>query len=85
MINGTPVCASSTLAQLGKTVASTCPARREPIFELLSSLMVQDGRIAREEKEALDTIGLALSLQPVERAKIVLKVLRREFHPVMGS
>lgn len=85
IIHNIPSCSNGDLSQLGSLVTSICPARKIPIFELLSTLMVQDGRIAREEKAALDTIGKSLQIPEHERAKIILRVLRREFHPAIPT
>ncbi|RJQ24348.1 hypothetical protein C4565_10110 [Candidatus Parcubacteria bacterium] len=85
MVHGGPVCGTELLKELGAQINATCPDRKEPVFELLSTLMVQDGRIVQEEKEALDMIGNALGIPASSKAKIILKVLRREFHPTIPS
>jgi len=85
MINGAIQCTENDLERLGAAVVTACPERCEPIFGLLTSLVIQDGRITSEERDALDAIGRHLAIPPTQRARIMLKILRQEFHPTMGD
>jgi Zn-dependent protease with chaperone function len=71
------------LHEIGGQIATTFPARGIEIFELLCSLVVQDGKIASTEKSALEQIATVLNIPDEIMARILLKVLRQEFHPSM--
>ncbi len=68
--------------ELGDKIAHKYPGKKEEIFELLCTLIVQDGKIDPAEKKAMDEIGLALHLPLDNAARIFLNVLQHEFHPV---
>ena len=67
--------------EIGSQILQSCPARALDIFELLCTLVVQDGILAPDEKRALEKITLALGIRPQEAASALLRVLRNEFHP----
>lgn len=72
------------LREIGGRIVDSCPAITPGIFELLCSLVVQDGRIAQAEKNALEQIAYILKIPDETMARIILKVLRQEFHPTLG-
>ena len=67
--------------EIGSQILQSCPSRAMNIFELLCTLVVQDGVLAPDEKRALEKITVALGIRPQEAASALLKVLRNEFHP----
>ncbi len=85
MLHDSMPCNEQSIEELGEIVTTSCPERRHPIFELLSTLVVQDGRITREEQEALNLMGQALDLKEDEIARIILKIIRQEFHPALDN
>lgn len=72
---------AADLGRIGEAFAVASPSRCLDAFELLCSLVVQDGRIAPAEKEALSQIAAVLHIPGETMARIILKVLRQEFHP----
>jgi len=82
-IQGSDEC-KECLTEIGGKIAATSPARGWVIFELLCSLVVQDGKIATAEKTALDQIAAVLFIPDETMADILLNVLRQEFHPSMS-
>ena len=71
------------VGDLGAKIARKYPEKKEEIFELLCTLIVQDGKIDPAEKKAMDEIGIALHLPPENTARIFLDVLQHEFHPIV--
>lgn len=73
------------MQELGQELALLYPAKVEGIYTLLCSLVVQDGRIVSPEKEALADIAAALQIPLKTASRLLLEIIRQDFHPVMPS